>query len=269
MQIYDEAVNILKLVPTCNSGLDNHTRSISVSLPPSEGLVLTGSVKVVDNQTPLPLSMVLEELSGSEERRGSCSSVTSGSIPKLTERKRVDSHLTNSQPTTVVKRALTFPSNQSPSSEKIENSKEHSIRTNTLSKDLQQSSEKIPGSSNESEEGKILDSSDVTSSLSNSVKDLTVTQPVKKTVFSLLSQMDNVPASRRRGDGENLALHLKVENEKDVSKSNDVTVPDIEEPCSPVRLLSCRLESGDGSDIRPLSSGSVDDQERSVHVHQD
>lgn len=203
----------MKITPSANTGAENHqTRSISVSLPPGEGLVLTGSVKVIggDTQAALPLSMVLEELSGSEERRGSYSSVALGSIPRLTEGKDVI-QLSKKQAGTGVRQA----------------------------------GEENPDSS-----------------LPNNSIESVATKLVKKTVFSLLSQMDNVPASRKKGDGENLALSKTNENINDVSGSNNSKVPESEEPCSPVRLTSCRLQSGDGSDmpIRPLSTGS-DDQE--------
>ncbi|XP_034242434.1 rapamycin-insensitive companion of mTOR [Thrips palmi] len=212
-EIYDEAVNILKLTPSTNSGAENHqTRSISVSLPPGEGLVMTGSVKVVgvDNAAALPLSMVLEELSGSEERRGSYSSVALalGSIPRLSDVKGIVTQSLKNQAPTITKK---------------------------------------------DEEGHS------TSSLPTSSKDSPVSKPAKKTVYSLLSQMDNVSASRKKGDGESLEVSKTSENKNDdVAGSNNSKVPEPDEPCSPVRLLSCRLQSGDGSDMRPISSGSDD-----------
>lgn len=174
--------------------------------------MLTGSVKVVgvDNQATLPLSMVLEEMSGSEERRGSYSSVALGSIPRLSE----------------VKGSVI----QSPKSQ-----------ASTVNKPKQEEEGHPDLSLPISEKG-------------------CVTNPVKKTVFSLLSQMDNASVSRKKCDGESTALTKTNENKTDTAESNNTKVPEPEEPCSPVRVMNCRLQSGDGSDMRPISSGS-DDQE--------
>lgn len=266
LQIFEEAVNILKLAPVLNVSVENtQTRSISVSLSPSEGLVLTGSVKVVENQMPLPLSMVLEELSGSEERRGSCSSVAPGSIPRFSEVKENDSH------SLVLNNCMKKSMSVGKMSEENRNGKVEKCSSNVSLADINSvgidspksfSSEVTQPKPNTCKEDEKSDSLDSDLSSPNNVqKQATVTtQPVKKTVFSLLSQIDVVPTSRKKSECENTALLGGSASAGD-STRNSEAVSDPEETCKPLRLLSCRLQSGDGSDVRPINSESTIDQE--------
>lgn len=255
-EIYEEAVNILKLPPVSNSASDHvQSRSISVSLPPGDGLVLTGSVKVVDNQIPLPLSMVLEELSGSEERRGSCVSVAPGSIPRAAE---VDLYVNLSKKVQSSVPVLT-ESRVETDDAKVDVQSSCSINTNLTDKDPQgsvTSIENIELSKREDENSHNYPHKELT----HLAKDhnSAAAQPSRKTVFSLLSQMDAAPNSRRKSVSEN-SQKCNL-NDKDGIKSSE-TVPDTEEPCSPVRMLNCRLQSGDVSDIRPVGMGNSSDQE--------
>lgn len=255
----------MKLTPATNSNSDGtQTRSISVSLPPGEGLVLTGSVKVVDNQTPLPLSMVLEELSGSEERRGSCSSVALGSIPKISEAKSSGTH-----PVHVPKKnQSSTPNNggQRDEIKRVEKSVIGVMCNETFEDKLSTiSNHETQSCLNPSHQNEGLQCPQQHDFHPNNVRDQSdsVSQPVKKTVFSLLSQMDSTSSSRRKA-GENPVLQKSIQ-ERDLSNITDVR-PETEEPCSPMRLLSCRLQSGDNSDIRPNNSGCPDDQERTKQL---
>ena len=260
-------MNILKLPPVVNAGADNtQTRSISVSLPPSEGSVVTGSLKVVENQMPPPLSMVLEELSGSEERRGSSSSVAPGSIPTFNEVKGGDSHYVASQ------MVYNPPKNSSCgfNLDGENNGEVEKCGSNVRSAGIDsvdKGSPKPPSSEMNEPKPKIYmvveksDCVDSKLSIQNNIEEQAgvTTQPVKKTVFTLLSQIDAV-SSRMKNDCGNSALQSSSVCEGDLTKKSGI-VPEPGETSTPVRLLSCRLQSSDGSDIRPLNSGNARDQE--------
>ncbi|KAK3927944.1 Rapamycin-insensitive companion of mTOR [Frankliniella fusca] len=256
-EIYEEAVNILKLSTVGSDS--SHSRSISVSLPPGEGLIMTGNVKIIENQMPPPLSMVLEELSGSEGRRGSNCSVAPGSIPKLSEvgPSRTQSTVKANFNTT---NRISAPAELERHDAKNVNSEETSSDShpNYPGKSMFESmstSDNCPVNTRSCE---VLNHSDSTVSDVNFSNDQRVNacQPVKKTVFSLLSQIDGA-SSRKKNDSENCQRSNLGESE--VTKVIEV-VPDSEEPSCPIRLLTnCRLQSTDGSDIRHLSSESTSD----------
>lgn len=258
-EIYEEAVTILKLSHVASLGSDSsHTRSISVSLPPGEGLIMTGSVKIVENQMPPPLSMVLEELSGSEGRRGSTCSVAPGSIPKLSGVGPNCAQVAVKEQFNAINRISSSPVLMGSDTEILKVDQSSSISRTSLPSKTMSSFDSSPVNTSDSKHLNNSVDVDKTASDVDSSNDQrsVATQPIKKTVFSLLSQMDGTTSSRKKNESESLQRNNVDEKETKVSE----VVPDSEEPSSPIRLLTnCRLQSTDGSDIRPISSESASD----------